>query len=298
MYRHFRQTKCQDYVQNTVILTGYRDPATNLWEVPLQPTTQTQPDPTWILPHTEHHANSAYHTSTQTDLVTYLHAACGSPIPSTWIKAIRNGHFATWPGLTAKLVTDKLPKSITTVKGHLNRQRKNIPSTEINSIKTDTDKDNNPPSGAPNKRSHQVFAAVTDVTSQIATNLTGQFPITSSQGNKYILVLYGYHSNAILAQPMKNCSDNEHLRAYNKLHQFLVDRGFKPLLQKLDNEASIAIKRNIRDKDIDFQLVHPHTHRRNAAERAIQTFKNHSLACLCTTNKSYGTVYCHKPPPP
>jgi hypothetical protein len=64
--------------------------------------------------------------STQTDLVTYLPATCGSPVPSTWIKAIRNGHLATWPGLTTKLVTDKLPKYIAIVKGHLNRQRKNI----------------------------------------------------------------------------------------------------------------------------------------------------------------------------
>jgi hypothetical protein len=110
--------------QNAIILKGYRDPDTNLWKVPLQPT--AQPDPTWILPHTKHRANSAYHTSTQTDLITYLHAACGSPVPSTWMKAIRNGHFATWPGLTAKLVKDKLPKSIATVKGHLNRQQKNI----------------------------------------------------------------------------------------------------------------------------------------------------------------------------
>jgi hypothetical protein len=86
---------------------------------------------------------------------------------------------------------------------------------------------------------------------------------------------------------MKNRSDNEHLRAYNKLHQFLADRGFKPLLQKLDNEASNALKRNIRDKDIDFQLVPPHTHCHNAAERAIQTLKNHFVACLCTADKSF-----------
>jgi hypothetical protein len=275
--------------KNAIILTGYHDPETNLWKVPLQPTpAQTQPaQPAWILPYTQHHANSAYHTSTQIDLVTYLHAACGSPVPSTWIKAINNGHFATWPGLTAKLVREKLPKSIATVKGHLNRQRKNIRSTQPRAIETDANEDSNPPSDSPNQRSHHVFAAVTAVTGQISTDITGQFPITSGRGNKYILVLYDYDSNAILAEPMKNRSDNEHLRAYNKLHQFLVDRGFKPLLQKLDNEASNALKQTMRDKDIDFQLVPPHTHRRNAAERAIQTFKNHFVACLCTADKFF-----------
>jgi hypothetical protein len=251
--------------RNAIILIGYCDPDTSLWKVPLQPTVPTDPDSTWILPRAQHQANSAYHTSTQTNLVTYLHAACGSPVPSTWIKAIRNGHFATWPGLTTKLVTEKLPKSIATVKEHLNRQQKNIRSTKPRAIATDTEEDANPPSDALNHRSHHVFAAVTDVTCQIDTDLTGQFPVTSSRGNKYILVLYDYNSSAILAEPMKNRSGNEHLRAYNKLHQFLVGRGFKPLLQKLNNEASNALKRTMGDKDIDFQLVPPHTHRRNAA---------------------------------
>jgi len=49
----------------------------------------------------------------------------------------------------------------------------------------------------------------------------------------------------------------------------LVDHGFTPKLQKLDNEASAALKRSMRDKDIDFQLVPLHSHRCNAAERAI-----------------------------
>jgi hypothetical protein len=116
-----------------------------------------------------------------------------------------------------------------------------------------------------------------------------QFPVTSSHGNKYILVLYDYNSNTILAEPMKNCSDKEHLRAYNKLHQFLVDCSFKPLLQKLDNEASNALKRTMQDKDINFQLVLSHTHRGNTAECAIQTFKNQFMACLCTADKLFPT---------
>ena len=31
---------------------------------------------------------------------------------------------------------------------------------------------------------------------------------------------------------------------------------------------------------IDFKLVPPHNHRANSAERAIQTFKSHFIACL------------------
>jgi hypothetical protein len=257
----FDSTTVEIWYQNTIILNGQRDPITKLWTIPLS----SQPATNHRSPLFEHQALSAYHTTNQTELIAFLHAACGSPVPSTWTKAIDNGHFATWPGLTSDLVRKQLPKSIATVKGHLNQQRKNIRSTQP---KSDTDEQ--PVSDSPNERTHHVFAAVHDTTTgQIATDLTGRFPNTSSRGNKYILVLYDYDSNAILTEPMRNRSDTEHLRAYNKLHLYLVERGFKPLLQKLDNEASIALKRTIRAKGIDFQLVPPHNHRRNAAERAI-----------------------------
>jgi hypothetical protein len=39
--------------------------------------------------------------------------------------------------------------------------------------------------------------------------------------------------------------------------------------------------------DVDFQLVPPGIHRRNAAERAIRTFKNHFIAGLCSVNKNF-----------
>jgi hypothetical protein len=40
----------------------------------------------------------------------------------------------------------------------------------------------------------------------------------------------------------------------------------------MDNEASAALKRAIREKDMEYQIAPPHMHQRLAAERAIQTF--------------------------
>jgi hypothetical protein len=77
---------------------------------------------------------------------------------------------------------------------------------------------------------------------QIYSNQTGRFPVTSSRGNRYIMIVYDYDSTAILAEPIKNRSEQEILRAYSKLHQYLTDRGLKPQLQKLDNECSAALK--------------------------------------------------------
>jgi hypothetical protein len=38
----------------------------------------------------------------------------------------------------------------------------------------------------------------------IYTDKTGRFPVASSKGNKYIMILYDYDSNAILAQSIKD----------------------------------------------------------------------------------------------
>ena len=37
---------------------------------------------------------------TKTELAQYLHAYCFSPTQSTFIRAIKNGNFISWPGLT------------------------------------------------------------------------------------------------------------------------------------------------------------------------------------------------------
>jgi hypothetical protein len=241
----------------------------------------------------QHHApsNSIYQTTTNRELIQFLHTACGSPVPSTWIAAINKGHFATWPGLTADLVRKHLPKSIATVKGHLNQHRKNVRSTKPKMAPTtdSPDPDTSPKQLEPNVRTHHVYATSIidpiDPTGQIATNLTGRFPVTLSRGNKCIVVLYCFDSNAILTEPMKSKAESEHLRAYNKLHQYLVDRGFRPLRQRLDNEASAEFQQGLQTKQMEYQLAPPTMlHRRNPTERAIQTFKNHFVATLCTTD--------------
>ena len=45
---------------------------------------------------------------------------------------------------------------------------------------------------------------------------------------------------------------------------------------------------------VKYQLVPPHLHRRNAAERAIRTFKNHLIAGLCTCDTRFPASYWDK----
>ena len=52
----------------------------------------------------------------------------------------------------------------------------------------------------------------------------------------------------------------------------------------MDNEISSELKTSFELNNTSFQLVPPNSHRRNLAERAIQTYKNHFKAGLATTN--------------
>jgi hypothetical protein len=79
---------------------------------------------------------------------------------------------------------------------------------------------------------------------------------------------------------MKSRSDTEAIRAYTKIYDELTAKGLKPTFQTMDNEASTALKHFLHSKDIEFQLVAPHVHRQNAADRAIQTFENHFIVML------------------
>jgi hypothetical protein len=59
--------------------------------------------------------------------------------------------------------------------------------------------------------------------------------------------------------------------------------GHAPKLHILDNEASSILKKSLLKHKIQYQLVPPHIHCRNAAERAIQTFKAHFITCCLHT---------------
>ena len=55
----------------------------------------------------------------------------------------------------------------------------------------------------------------------------------------------------------------------------------------MDNECSKDIQKIVEANNTKIQFVEPHQHRVNAAERAIQTFKNHFIAGLCTVDNAF-----------
>jgi hypothetical protein len=136
------------------------------------------------------------------------------------------------------------------------------------------------------ENTHLVFAVVLDQ-GQIYTDLTGNFPTRSSKGNNGLMICYSYDANYIRPIAMTSKSGAEWVRAFGVVFDEMVSKGFKPKLQTMDNEASAALKQYFTEKEMNYQLVPPHCHRTNAAERAIITFKEHFEAGLATVDPDF-----------
>jgi hypothetical protein len=226
--------------------------------------------------------HNVYELKTQPELVRYYHAAAGFPTKPTWIKAIKNNQYALWPGLTADVVARHYPDSKETPKGHGRKAPSGQRSTKITTLALDDSDDvfgiNNIEAPRPIKKERTVFYRVLDMNDEAAqkiyTDQPERFPKKSSRGNQYIMVLTEVDSNAILGEPMKNRTTGEMIIAYQVLIDRLNSAGIFPKLHILDNECSTELKAAIKNNKMTFQLVPPHDHCRNIAEKAIQTFKD------------------------
>ena len=71
-------------------------------------------------------ANSVYDLPSTEQAIKWMHAVCGYPVKSTWLKAIKAGNYVGWPMLNERNVQKYYPETTETAKGHLN-QRMCIP---------------------------------------------------------------------------------------------------------------------------------------------------------------------------
>ena len=139
--------------------------------------------------------------------------------------------------------------------GNMDQTRKHVHSTKPDKD-ISTDKEQQEPNNHP---THNFFATIEE-TGKVYTAQTRRFPVRSSAGNHYNLVLYNYDSNAILTEALKTRQGPELLKAYTKIIKYLQMRGFHPRLHWLDNEASSAMKTYDQKNHIEYQLVPPHMH--------------------------------------
>ena len=244
-----------------------------------------------VFPQHTIYASAGYIPRAIPDLITYLHAAAGYPVKQTWIRAIKQGHYIGWPGLTAERVHKFLTPKIEIAMCHMHKIKQGTKSTKPTPVGTTTTVDDNT---APLKqtivhdlRIHTIRTDTLEETvSQkrlkelIATDLPGRYPVTSTQGHKYLIVIYDYDANYIHTTLIKSRKSEELVRGFTEGYAVLTKHGFQAKSIRLNNEISKDFKDHLATINLPYQLVSPGDHRANPAERAIQTFKNHFIAML------------------
>jgi hypothetical protein len=121
----------------------------------------------------------------------------------------------------------------------------------------------------------------------VYNDLTGSFPFILLDGSVCFFVMYHYEANAILAKPISGLDDISIFNTYKMQFEDLTSKGFKPKINIMDNQATKHIKAFLSEQQCKLHLIELHNHRMNAAERAIQTFKDAFIAVLATTNSDF-----------
>jgi hypothetical protein len=156
-----------------------------------------------------------------------MHAVCGYPVKSTWLRAIKAGNFVGWPMLTERNVSKYCPDMDETLKGHMKQTRKNVRSTKARQRPLEVVEHPD----MKEKKERDVYISVYkasnmyEVRETTFSDQTGKFPIRSRSGNKYMMIMVEIDSSAILVEPMKSHKDAEMIRAYNALMHYYNNSG-------------------------------------------------------------------------
>ena len=271
---YFTKGACYFVKDRELLLQGKRDTRTGLYLLPKKSNQGVRLAFNLSTPYRQR----ATDQHTLPNLLRYLHGCAGYPVTSTWCQAVRRGYFITWPGLTASRVQRYLPKSEETALGHIKLISQGVRSTSKGEEQSTTREVSR---GIGRKRKVMVCSVpITKLTGIIGTDQTGRFPVTSDRGHKYVFILFDVDVNFIYGVPIKSRKTGELIRAFKLAYDELVKCGFKPVLHRLDNETSVDLFAAIREKELTYETVPPGNHRRNPAERAIQTFKSHFISIL------------------
>ena len=191
-------------------------------------------------------ASFSYNTTPLTTLQDHLqfhHAACFSPTTLLHLQAIRNNQFTTWQRSSTTNIWKYLPMSSFTAKDLLDQQCMNLKSIkQCNELAEDALID----------WMHQVFSSclvIVTLTSLIHTYLAERFPVQLILGNKYLLVLYNYDSNAIIMEAIHMWNASDIYAAYANLIQFLQCCGSFHTCTTLTMNPHTCIKSFLHNKN-------------------------------------------------
>jgi hypothetical protein len=260
-------------------LQGWRDNR-GLWMVPV--TNETTISQNIDVAET---AMSVYDLPNTKEVVRFLHAALGTSTRAKLLTAAQHGNLVTFPGMTPENVSRHFPESDETQKGHTKQTKQGVRSTKILDKDAMLGLQQKPGS---NTQRH-VYLMVFDATKKsVFSDQTGKFHITSARGSKYIMVAVELDGNYIDGKPIQSRKAMSLTKANQAIFQHWKATGvICPNWQILNNKAPEELKQAIRENKCRVELTPADQYRRNAAERAIRTFKGHFISVLAGVASQY-----------
>ena len=306
-----------DVDRNEVVLTGIRDEKTRLWMIAMQPIShhdeksaikaaniayeksasvggsyisaqefhsvhdegdveQSENDPRDLASFAN--AASTQKLDTAGDRVEFFSRVFCSAAESTLINAVTKS-WIKFPGITAQTLKRHRHRMRTheSAAGHLDQVHQNHKPHVHQQPKIEASDDMLKP-----------INVITHVYSEYNhMDATGRFPAVSHRGHQYLLIMYSEGGNYIKAIPMKDRNKTSYLPAHQDGVDFFTRRGYRPTFQRLDNETSTDLFQHLAKNHINIDLAPPYQHRRNKAERAIRTYKNHLIAAIAGVDPSF-----------
>ncbi|GFH50519.1 hypothetical protein CTEN210_06995 [Chaetoceros tenuissimus] len=250
-----------------IILQGRRSKETNgLWEMELPPAPER--------------INAAVDQATLAERIKFIHASLFSPTLHTW--AVKKGlKKAIEPSPAVNNTTPHVIPEEENEKEVVDKQPTLVEEEKPN------EKQNENESTPEDLRTQNIYVKCEKLTGQCYTDQTGRMTVTSVSGMNSVLVAYDYDSNLIWGVPMPSRTAAQIVKAYKQIYKMLQTKGFKPKLQRLDNECAKELKDFFDEKSIEYQLTPAGKHSRNLAEKAIQTWKDHFIAGLSSTHPNF-----------
>ena len=153
-------------------------------------------------------ASNVYELPSTQEVVRFLHAALGFPTKSAPLTTVWKGNLVTFPGLTIDTVTKFFPESNETKKGTAKQGVRSV-------VDEDAALEFTPQPGIKHKDAYLRMFNETKRT--MYSDQMGRLPITSSRGNKYLMVAVELDGNYEDAEPLKACNTKELINAYQTI---------------------------------------------------------------------------------
>ena len=265
-------------------------PTDLVWHLPLSPPLLSSP----AVP-----ANAVVSLPSDNTFVAFMHAAFGSPVISTFLRALRLGWLDTIPRLTAALVSAHRPNSVATALGHLDQKRQGLDSTTTARISTprtpmsesiDDCRDPLDPDDNDIYDSANVPPVFCKLFTTADIDASGRFPVVSVHKHEYMLL--SYYKGYVHVEPLHSRHHTSYIDAYRRTYDFWKQYGSIPAIVCLDNETSTQLQQFI-ETFATFTYFPPGNHRANRAERGIRTWKNRFIATLAKCSLKFPMQHWH-----